>query len=171
MVEFQWPSINHRQNHKIFIIFSYKSWIRSFQCTCYRMGPPRSRKGIHSAKKKFNRKYVLSTKHHARDIDQVYDDLAKRQRVAGDDNDNEEKKEPQVFDEDLPAGGQFYCVETARYFMSQDALEKHKKSKQYKQRVKELLKEAVYNQESAEAALGVTKERLPSMRSDMQMSG
>lgn len=100
----------------------------------------------------------------------MYEDLAKRQRVAGEESDSEEKKEPQLFDEDLPAGGQFYCVETARYFMSQDALDKHKKSKQYKQRVKELRTEAVYNQESAEAALGVTKERLPPVRSDMQMS-
>ena len=40
------------------------------------MGPPRSRKSIHSAKKKYNRKYVLATKHRARDVDQIHEDLA-----------------------------------------------------------------------------------------------
>ena len=136
------------------------------------MGPPRSRKGIHSAKKKFNRKYVLSTKHRARDIDQVRDDLVKRQRMAGQDDNaaNMAQNTPKEFDEDLPAGGQFYCVETARYFMSQDALDKHKKSKQFKQRVKELLTEERYNQESAEAAIGVTKEKLASVRDEIRMS-
>ena len=125
------------------------------------MGPPRSRKGIHTAKKKFNRKYVLATKHRARDIDQVRDDLVKRQKVAGSEEQPQQLAEEKVFDEDLPGGGLFYCVETARHFMSQDALNKHKKSKQFKQRVKELLNEAVYNQESAESAMGVTKEKLP----------
>jgi bud site selection protein 20 len=134
------------------------------------MGPPRSRKGIHTAKKKFNRKYVLATKHRARDIDQVYDDLAKRQKIAGE-AEAETKAEPKVFDEDLPGGGLYYCVETARHFMSQDALDKHKKSKQFKQRVKELLNEPVYNQDAAEAARGVAKEKLPSARkSDAAMS-
>jgi len=128
------------------------------------MGPPRSRKSIHSAKKKFNRKYVLATKHRARDIDQVHDDLAKRQRLAGEEDPAPEHEEKKEYDPDLPGGGLYYCVETARHFMSQDALDKHKKSKQFKQRVKDLLKEGKYTQESAEAALGVTKEKLPSVR-------
>jgi bud site selection protein 20 len=135
------------------------------------MGPPRSRKGIHTAKKKYNRKYVLATKHRAKDIDQVRDDLVKRQRMAGDDSKEEPPQENAPFDEDLPAGGKYYCVETARYFMSQDALDKHKKSKQYKQRVRELVKEKRYNQESAEEALGVKKEVLPPVRqAEIKMS-
>ena len=106
---------------------------------------------------------MLATKHRARDIDQVYEDLAKRQRIAGEEQEEEEKEE-KPFDEDLPAGGRYYCVETARYFMSQDALDKHKKSKQYKQRVKELRTEEVYNHDSADAARGVSKEKLARVR-------
>ena len=135
------------------------------------MGPPRSRKGIHTAKKKYNRKYVLATKHRARDIDQVRDDLAKRQKIAGSEEKLTQEEEPKVFDEELPGGGLHYCVETARHFMSQDALEKHKKSKQFKQRVKELLNQAVYNQEAAESAVGVKKEKLPPIsKVDVEMS-
>lgn len=65
------------------------------------------------------------------------------------------------FDPELPGGGRFYCVETARYFVSQDALDKHKLSKQFKKRCKELEREQNYTQESALNALGVTKEVLP----------
>lgn len=122
------------------------------------MGPPRSRKGIHTAKKKFHRKYVLSTKHRAKDIDQIHDELVKRTKI---DEDVAEPPQQQEFDPDLPGGGLYYCLETARYFVSQDALDKHKQSKQYKQRVKELRTEAKYTQDSAEAALGITKETLP----------
>jgi len=97
-------------------------------------------------------------------LDEVRDDLTKRQKVAGEDEDVM-AHEPKAFDADLPGGGLYYCVETARHFISQDALDKHKKSKQYKQRVKELLTEAVYNQSAAEAALGISKEVLPSVSS------
>lgn len=128
------------------------------------MGPPGSRKRIHSAKKKHFRKYVLGTKHRARDIDQVHEDLVKRNMAPGEEPSEEVKPQEQEFDEDLPAGGRFYCVETARYFMSQDALDKHKKSKQYKKRVKQLMNEEIYTHSSAEAAIGVTKEVLPPVK-------
>jgi len=44
----------------------------------------------------------------------------------------------QEFDPDLPAGGQFYCHETDKYFINQEAMDTHKKTKAYKRRVKEL---------------------------------
>lgn len=128
------------------------------------MGPPASRKSIHSTKNKGFKKNVLSLKKRAKDIDQVRDEVQKRVRMmeAG-----EEGAKPaaavaaEAFDPELPGGGRFYCLETARYFVSQDALDKHKLSKQFKKRCKELEREENYTQESAQNALGVTKEVLP----------
>lgn len=61
------------------------------------------------------------------------------------------------FDEDLPGGGRFYCAETARHFISQAALDGHKKTKMFKKRCKEL-KIKPYTQEDADRAGGITKE-------------
>ena len=74
----------------------------------------------------------------------------------------EQLETAQPFDDDLPGCGQFYCVETARYFVDQKALDDHKKSRAYKRRVKELKEETPFTQKDAEAAAGMTKERLPS---------
>ena len=74
----------------------------------------------------------------------------------------EQLETAQPFDDDLPGCGQFYCVETARYFVDQQALDDHKKSRAYKRRVKELKEETPFTQKDAEAAAGMTKERLPS---------
>lgn len=122
------------------------------------MGPPSSRKKGASAKKKWNRKYRLATKHTATDIDQVHEELVKRGRFAGEEQDQETEEEKPEFDPDLPGGGLYYCVETARHFISQDALDKHKRSKQFKQRVKALKEGDPYTQDVAEAALGIKKE-------------
>ncbi|KAH9258341.1 hypothetical protein BASA81_003390 [Batrachochytrium salamandrivorans] len=77
------------------------------------MGPPASRKSIHSSKNKGFKKNVLSLKKRAKDIDQVRDEVQKRVRMmeAG-----EEIKPAaaEQFDPELPGGGRFYCVETAR---------------------------------------------------------
>jgi bud site selection protein 20 len=85
------------------------------------------------------------------------------------------------FDEDLPGGGQFYCGETGKHFVSKccapagsrhsadtfplcqinaRALADHKKTKAYKKRVKEL-KLTPYSQEEADRAGGMMKEVLP----------
>lgn len=142
------------------------------------MGPCHAKRGKgNNAKNKHFRKYVLATKHRARDLDQIRDDLDKRNMQPGNGESNKRmrvgdeeageekgvdviKQEEQKFDEDLPAGGLYYCVETARYFVSQDALNKHKSSKQFKQRVKELIKEKKYTQEDADLAAGLKKEKL-----------
>lgn len=74
----------------------------------------------------------------------------------GEDVDN-----PEIpFDDELPGGGQFYCVETDKHFIDARALGLHKKTKDYKKRCKQL-KEEKYTQESAEWAAGMTKEILP----------
>jgi bud site selection protein 20 len=159
------------------------------------MGPCHAKRGRgNHAKNKHFRKYVLATKHRARDLDQIREDLKKRGKKIGvktttttivdNTNDSEiietinDNSAPlptldiaPTFDEDLPGGGLYYCIETARYFVSQDALDKHKKSKQYKQRVKELIKEANYTQEDADLAAGLKKESLPkvSKRNEMDL--
>jgi bud site selection protein 20 len=51
-------------------------------------------------------------------------------------------------------------VETGKHFADAKALADHKKSRYYKRRCKEL-KEEQYNQDSADAAAGMTKEVLP----------
>ena len=131
------------------------------------MGPCHAKRGKgNNAKNKHFQKYVVSTKHRAKDVDQVYDELAKLGREAGATELTEAETAPRPFDEDLPGGGQYYCVETARYFVSADALERHKRSKQFKQRVKELRNEAKYTQDDAEAALGKRKEVLPPVHSN-----
>mmetsp|Transcript_10592 Transcript_10592/g.19550 ORF Transcript_10592/g.19550 Transcript_10592/m.19550 type:complete len:121 (-) Transcript_10592:154-516(-) len=108
---------------------------------------PRSRKNGQRSKNKGFKKYFLSTKHRNKDVDQIQDELG-----AG--GLSFER------DEDLPGAGQFYCVETARHFMSADALAAHKKTKIYKKRLK-VLKQPQYTQAEAEAASGMTKEILP----------
>ena len=61
-----------------------------------------------------------------------------------------------AFDEDLPGGGQFYCMYTGRHFESQDALTRHQKSKQYKRdRKKVLTGPAPHEQGDADAAAGM----------------
>ena len=108
--------------------------------------PAHKKKGARTSNKQY-RKYVLATKHRARDVDQVQYDLAKGGMKF-------------EFDEDLPGGGQFYCEETARHFMDAKALALHKKSRGYKRRVLEL-KEKQYTQSEADFGAGMTREVLP----------
>ena len=110
-------------------------------------GPRKKVKHGATAKKKGFRKYVMATKHRARDVDQIQDDI-KKGGVSF------------TFDEDLPGGGQFYCTESGRHFATQAALDDHKKSKIYKKRLR-VLKEPQYTQEEADLGAGMRKEVLP----------
>jgi bud site selection protein 20 len=118
------------------------------------------KKGAYRKIKKLKRKCDLN--HRAKDRDQIQEEIAKAV----------EKGEPPLdqqmaakFNDELPGGGQFYCVETAKHFISPKALADHKKSRYYKKRVKEL-KEEKYTQESAEWAAGIMKEVLPPAHAD-----
>ena len=110
----------------------------------------KSKPGSGSKIKKYKR--GRDTKRRRRDVEQVFDDMTKKEQL----------ETAQPFDDDLPGCGQFYCVETARYFVDQKALDDHKKSRAYKRRVKELREETPFTLKDAEAAAGMTKERLPS---------
>ena len=62
----------------------------------------------------------------------------------------------QPFNEDLPGGGQFYDMFTGRHFESEEALERHMKTKQYKRDKKRVLNgPAPHEQRDAEAAAGM----------------
>ena len=97
-----------------------------------------------------------NTKSRQMDIDQVYDDIAKG--LVQDSRKYSVTKF--AFDEDLPGGGRFYCPETAKHFINQQALDAHKKTKAYKKRCKELQSGQPYTQADADAAGGLTKEIL-----------
>jgi len=58
-------------------------------------------------------------------------------------------------DEDLPAHGKHYCTACSRYFMSEEALGTHTKSKPHKKRVKALLGAKPHNQADADWAGGM----------------
>jgi bud site selection protein 20 len=105
------------------------------------------RKGATSKVKKYKKKTWLC--HRAKDTDQIQDEIEKGANSI---------KVP--YNDELPGGGQFYCIETGMHFIDAKALADHKKSRYYKRRCKEL-KEEKYTQESAEFAAGMTKEILP----------
>mmetsp|Transcript_28237 Transcript_28237/g.45437 ORF Transcript_28237/g.45437 Transcript_28237/m.45437 type:complete len:121 (-) Transcript_28237:1690-2052(-) len=112
------------------------------------MGAGRTqRKARAHCKKKGFKKYFLATKNRSRDVDQIQDDIKSGGRKF-------------EYDPDLPGGGKFYCVETGKHFIDQQALDAHKKSKVYKRRLKEL-KQEQYTQAEADAGAGIMKEVLP----------
>jgi hypothetical protein len=106
--------------------------------------------GARSKKKAFKKSLWLSRR--KKDTDQIQDEIEKSEQTG--------KPIKFDFDDDLPGGGQFYCVETGRHFATQKALDDHKKTKYFKRRVKNL-KTAKYTQATAEWAAGMTKEVLP----------
>lgn len=109
------------------------------------------KKGARSKIKKYKRAKWLNRR--AKDTDQIQDEIEKAE-ITGVPADKFE------YDDELPGGGQFFCVETGKHFADAKALADHKKSRYYKRRCKEL-KEEKYTQEEAERAAGMTKEKLP----------
>ena len=140
------------------------------------------RKGSRAKNKEYKRKFWLSNR--TKDRDQIQATIQKTQEKGG------SVENPEIpFDDELPGGGQFYCMETDMHFIDAKALADHKKSRFYKKRVKALkvrmymielrgivlylllslifvlncflTQEEKYTQESAEWAAGMTKEVLP----------
>lgn len=67
------------------------------------------------------------TRRRKRDIDQVYEDLRSSKHLA-------QYKDTKAA-EDLPALGEFYCVECAKWFEAEYNLLQHKKGKPHKKRL------------------------------------
>ena len=113
-------------------------------------GKTHRKHGAHCKVKKYKKKTWLSRR--AKDTDQIQDEIEKSVETG--------KEITFEFDDELPGGGQFYCVETGKHFADAKGLSDHKKSRYYKRRCKEL-KEEKYTNEVAEWAAGMTKEKLP----------
>mmetsp|Transcript_9020 Transcript_9020/g.10480 ORF Transcript_9020/g.10480 Transcript_9020/m.10480 type:complete len:123 (-) Transcript_9020:177-545(-) len=113
-------------------------------------GMTKRKHGAHVKNKKYKRKTWLCNR--AKDTDQIQDEIEKSVETG--------KAITFAYDDELPGGGQFYCVETGKHFIDADSLARHKKTKYYKKRCKEL-KEEKYTQATAEWASGMTKELLP----------
>jgi bud site selection protein 20 len=118
-------------------------------------GHTQRKHGKHCKLKKYKKKTWLC--HRAKDRDQIQDEIEKAQEAG--------KPITFTYNDELPGGGQFYCVETAKHFSDAKGLAGHMKTRYYKKRCKEL-KEEKYNQESAELASGMTKEILPPAHGD-----
>ncbi|ORX57428.1 hypothetical protein DM01DRAFT_1334051 [Hesseltinella vesiculosa] len=104
-----------------------------------------ARKRNHNNKREIYRK--SRTRNYRRDLDQIHDDVKPE---------NAAKLNAQDIDTDLPGMAQHYCVECARYFINQEAMDVHTKGKLHKRRIKQL-KEEPYTQAEADAAAGISK--------------
>lgn len=101
------------------------------------------RSRTHKSRKAFSKS--CRTRRRVKDLDQIHEDLAKQDPI---------QEHTLPFDEDLPGGGQFPCVECARHFQSKVDLDEHKRGKFHKKRLR-LLKETPYTQAEADAAGGL----------------
>nr|OQO25726.1 hypothetical protein B0A51_04570 [Rachicladosporium sp. CCFEE 5018] len=86
------------------------------------------------------------TRRYTRAPDQVHADLASQRHLEL----YHETKAP----EELPALGQYYCKECAKWYESETNFVAHQKGKPHKRRVKQL-KDEPYSQKEAEAAIGL----------------
>lgn len=110
----------------------------------------------------------FKTKRYGRDLDQIHADLvyAATTQVAATAsklNGGVTNIMPDVdgiyarakVDPEKPGLGLFYCMECSRYMENQNVLDKHKRSKPHKRRVKELVNTPPYTQAEADAAAGL----------------
>ncbi|KAJ1914428.1 hypothetical protein IWQ60_008814 [Tieghemiomyces parasiticus] len=109
------------------------------------------KKGKNSANRDLNRKY--RTRRRTKDLDQIHEDLdpAKAERLLTEHLENAD---------DLPGGGVYYCFECARHFVDERCLTIHQKTRAHRLRLKRL-KEEVYTQKEAEAAVGLYTDNGP----------
>ncbi|KAL0818384.1 hypothetical protein ABMA28_008857 [Loxostege sticticalis] len=89
-----------------------------------------------------------------KDLDQIDVDIKEE---------NAEKLLNQEVDLDLPGSAQHYCIHCARYFIDDQALNEHFKTKVHKRRLKALELEP-YSIEESERAAGLGNFKLPSKR-------
>ncbi|KAL2751937.1 hypothetical protein ACRALDRAFT_2045165 [Sodiomyces alcalophilus JCM 7366] len=92
------------------------------------------------------RRTITKTRRKTRDLDQIKADLLSPNHLKQ----YTDTKAP----EDLPALGQYYCIECAKWFESEPNLVQHKRGKPHKRKVKDLRDDS-YTQKVAEAAVGL----------------
>ncbi|GAB0096750.1 Zinc finger protein 593 homolog [Sergentomyia squamirostris] len=105
------------------------------------MGKPQRRRKMHSGDTHLRRRW--RTRSRKRDLDQIDEDLVKK---------SDELLNQEV-DLDQPGFAQFYCIHCAKYFIDENAMESHFKTKVHKRRMKALELEP-YSIEDSERAAG-----------------
>lgn len=89
------------------------------------MGGGYRRKKTHKVSKAISGAYRLRRR--TKDLDQVADDVVRVETLGRD-------AVLPPYDEDLPGGGQFLCVECSRHFTDEFSLSEHIRSKVHKKR-------------------------------------
>ncbi|KAK3096775.1 hypothetical protein FSP39_003187 [Pinctada imbricata] len=102
-----------------------------------------ARKKQHKGDKPMKKK--TKTKRKTKDLDQIHADLIPEMSS---------KLLNQEVDFDKPGAAQHYCLHCAKYFINEDAMKTHFKSKPHKRRIKDLQIEP-YTLEEAERAAGM----------------
>jgi len=77
---------------------------------------------------------IRKTKYYQRDLDQIVNDLEPQNFI---------KLTNQEISEDKPGLGQYYCVWCSKYYINENSLTSHQKSKEHKKRIR-ALKEPPY---------------------------
>jgi len=95
----------------------------------------------------------LKTKRYKKDLDAIKHTLIATAAIANTDTNTTSPDDPEV-DYDLPANGQHFCQQCDRYFIDDNSLKDHNRSKAHKKRVR-LLRDEPYSQEEAERAAGM----------------
>ncbi|GJQ10119.1 hypothetical protein GpartN1_g1910.t1 [Galdieria partita] len=93
---------------------------------------------------KQNRRKIFLQRH----VDQIKEEIEKKGVIQA-------MTEHTAVDLELPGLGQYYCLPCDRYFVSNDALNRHYKTKAHKRRLKDL-QETSYSIREAEAAGGLS---------------
>ncbi|KAL3266455.1 hypothetical protein HHI36_010627 [Cryptolaemus montrouzieri] len=99
------------------------------------------RKKIHYGDTHLKKKW--RTKRRTKDLDEINEDIKAK---------NCEQLLNQEIDYDKPGSAQFYCVHCARYFINEQALKEHFRTKVHKRRLKALETEPYTIEESERAA-------------------
>ena len=111
------------------------------------MGQPMRKRNNTAKHKQYGK--IRRTRNKTKDIDQILEDLLPQ---------NIGKLEQQPIDENLPGLGQHYCVSCAKYFVDDNSLKSHTKSKEHKKRIKRL-KEPAYTINDSKMYGGLHKDK------------
>ena len=93
------------------------------------------------------KKSRLKTKNRKRDYDQLADDATDPKKAE-----NLLNQEPDI---EVPGDAQFYCIPCARYFVDNNSLTSHQKSKVHKKQVAKIVENNAFDHRESLAAAGL----------------
>ena len=109
--------------------------------------PGRKVKGGGKSRQNKDHRHLCHTTHKHR-----WDDICSEQLKP--ENIGKVVAEKTELDPDKPGLGQHYCVSSARYYISAEALKQHQSTKKHRRRLKELTTKPAYSHAEANAAAG-----------------